>query len=513
MKNDSIVAAPHPYPQWNDPKGISWNAIESYIRYADQHLTSGKNLLKCPRGGCPVDMPNVLYIFGATNHSMMGIMNVTDATAAVGESVDDPHQPLVWVEGRRRKLVGPGFAKRYPIVEELMHQSLQYLWTHSDHAKSKFVRLYQLLVPNHDNNNEDDDETTGKRPRHNEFLGIPLVMNLGDNRQCHYHNFVSSKDPINDTTTNGTYESVPVFTLAVPKSCRYAFPIPHPAVLDTAKVYGHQWDVIMGRRLQLYPIWNQTKQAVWRGSPTGGLMRQKLVYMANTIPPNLNKIGEKLDADANQNSTSDMWFNVGFGKPLHKINAKYKGPRIRGRSRIWFEDFAQYRIVLDADGSSWSERFPCLLCLNTMVAKLDPFFVDYLWPTLQPGQHFLSIANDSSNLWSALVPLLEEDDDHETSNQRKCTITHAHQWCLTHMRYERMIEFFLQSLEQYVLWLDRGDPNWLEKWHDLVLHNMPPKHHHWQRLPVQKPKAYFPLWREGGFPEHDVESVINDEER
>ena len=280
-----------------------------------------------------MDMPNVLYIFGAiTNHSMMGIIDVT-RSPVVGNASVDPHQPLVWVEGRRRKLVGPGFATRYPIVEELMHQSLQYLWTHSDRTKSKFVRLYQLVVPININN---DDNTNKKRPRYSKFLGIPLIINLGDNRQCHYHNFLSSKDPTNDTTgsSSTTYESVPVFTLAVPKSCRYAIPIPHPAVLDTAKVYGHQWDVIMEQRLQLHPIWNQTKQAVWRGSPTGGLMRQKLVYMANTIPSNIinNNVGEKSDAGAgagaNQNTTSDLWFNVGFGKPLYKINAKYKGPCI-----------------------------------------------------------------------------------------------------------------------------------------------------------------------------------------
>ena len=52
---------------------------------------------------------------------------------------------------------------------------------------------------------------------------------------------------------------------------------------------------------------------------------------------------------------------------------------------------------------------------------------------------------------------------------------------------------FFHSLEQYVLWLDRGDPSWLEKWHALVLHNMPPKHHYWQPPWLeQKPKAYFP---------------------
>lgn len=463
------------FPRWKDPKGIQWRAIESYIRYADQNLDSGKNLLECPKGGCPVDMPNIIYVFGARFQPAI-LDSSTNPTTGTGTNNTPSSAPSVWVEGRRRKLVGVGFAKRYPIVEELMDRSLHYLLTNHDIVQSKFPRLLQVLLPP----SLQMDDTT-----HHIIAGIPLITNFGDNRQCHYQNLKQ----------NGTETlDVPVFTLSVPTNCQFAFPIPHPAVLDTAKVYGHQWDFILEHRRRLYPIWNQTSQAVWRGSPTGGLMRQKLVYAANTVPNHLN---------ANF-STTDTWFDVGFGKPYHKIDSKYKGPRIRGRSRIWFEDFAYYSMVLDADGSSWSERFPCLLCLNTVVAKLDPSFVDYLWPTTQQHLHFVSIAKDASDLWSVVPPLLNEQ------TKRADIIERAHEWCTSHMTYEAMIHFFLKTLEDYITWLDRRDPNWLAKWHRLFLDDMPPKHHHWLALPVQKPKQYFPVWRENEVEETD--DIVMEEE-
>lgn len=175
--------------------------------------------------------------------------------SASGDESLDRNQPFVWVEGRRRKLVGPGFsAKRYPIVEELMHASLQYLLTNPELAQSQFVRLYRVLfsqrVPTLKTNHNGKTAatkvstigattTTTATSSSSSTLGIPLILNLGDNRQCHYHNLVLSSE------SEEQHHSVPVFTLAVPKSCRYALPIPHPAVLDTAKVYGHQWSVIM----------------------------------------------------------------------------------------------------------------------------------------------------------------------------------------------------------------------------------------------------------------------------
>jgi len=185
---------------------------------------------------------------------------------------------------------------------------------------------------------------------------------------------------------------------------------------------------------------------------------------------------------------ADGLFDVGFGKHYHKIVPSYKGPIIERKDRIFFEDFARFAVVLDADGSSWSERFPCLLCLRTVVAKLRPDYVDWLWPTIQPNHHFVEIEADSSTLWTVVDKVLS-NNTHRTEVMKETL-----QWCHTHMTYDSMIHSLLKSIEFYIERLDAGDPQWVQKWHTLLLHNMPPKHHHWQPLPMQGPTPYFPLW-------------------
>jgi hypothetical protein len=411
-----------------------------------------------------------LYIFGA---------NTTTATNNNPTTTAHPSSPpRVWVEGRRRKLVGVGFSKRYPIIEELLDKALQWLLQHYQQEQRvnddvPFPRLSRRLFLS---------SSSSTAPP---LLGIPLILNLGDNMQCFNNNL--RRFTTNDKNTTSHY-SVPVFTLAVPIDCQFAFPIPHPAALDTAKVYGSQWDIIQHLRSHEYPLENQTKQAVWRGSPTGNswMRRHKLVLQANT--PSHGSDGNKHNTTTNNNTM--LLFDVGFGKHYQKIVPSYRGPHIGRKDKMFFEDFAKYAIVLDADGSSWSERFPCLLCLRTVVAKLQPDYVDWLWPTVQSNKHFVEIQADSSNLWTVVEELLSND------TRRIQILETTVRWCQTHMTYHAMIMSVLQSLEFYVEQLDVGDPHWSHKWQQLLLHNMPANHHHWQPLPMQTPKAYFALWRD-----------------
>jgi hypothetical protein len=91
------------------------------------------------------------------------------------------------------------------------------------------------------------------------------------------------------------------------------------------------------------------------------------------------------------------------------------------------EDFQNYRAVLDLDGNSWSERFPKLLCQNSVVIKVEPEQIDYFWPTLQAGVHF--VAANFSNLVSVVEYVIA--DAHQEEMQR--IVANAHQWCRQHM--------------------------------------------------------------------------------
>lgn len=92
-----------------------------------------------------------------------------------------------------------------------------------------------------------------------------------------------------------------------------------------------------------------------------------------------------------------------------------------------FSDFQRYRAILDVDGNSWSERFPKLLCSNSVVIKIHPDQVDYFWPTLVPAYHFLSAT--LQNLSEVVAYAVA--DEHQEAMQ--AMVRRARRWCQTFM--------------------------------------------------------------------------------
>jgi hypothetical protein len=91
------------------------------------------------------------------------------------------------------------------------------------------------------------------------------------------------------------------------------------------------------------------------------------------------------------------------------------------------DDFQKYRAVIDVDGNSWSERFPRLLCRNSVVVKLEPEQVDYFWPTLQAGVHY--VAANFSNLVEAVQYAIAPEHEEEM----KRMVANARHWCRQRM--------------------------------------------------------------------------------
>lgn len=94
---------------------------------------------------------------------------------------------------------------------------------------------------------------------------------------------------------------------------------------------------------------------------------------------------------------------------------------------IQLDDFQKYRVVIDIDGNSWSERFPRLLCRNSVVVKIQPEQVDYFWPTLQAGVHY--VATNVSHLVEAVRSALSSE--HEDDMKRM--VANARKWCRRQM--------------------------------------------------------------------------------
>jgi hypothetical protein len=92
-----------------------------------------------------------------------------------------------------------------------------------------------------------------------------------------------------------------------------------------------------------------------------------------------------------------------------------------------FSDFQRYRAVLDVDGNSWSERFPKLLCSNSVVIKINPGQVDYFWRALVPHIHFLPATLE--NLTKVVAYAVA--DEHQ--EQMQAIVQQARRWCQAFM--------------------------------------------------------------------------------
>lgn len=91
------------------------------------------------------------------------------------------------------------------------------------------------------------------------------------------------------------------------------------------------------------------------------------------------------------------------------------------------QDFWNYRAILDLDGNSWSERFPRVLCGNSVVIKVSPAQVDYFWPTLFPHVHY--VPANLTNLTAVAAHVVADDNQVEMQQ----IVANAQSWCQNHL--------------------------------------------------------------------------------
>lgn len=104
-------------------------------------------------------------------------------------------------------------------------------------------------------------------------------------------------------------------------------------------------------------------------------------------------------------------------------------------------------------------RFPRLLCYNSAVVKMEPKFVDYLWPTLKPWVHYIPATVETFDKIARFVA------DNKNEEPLKGIVRNANKWCSEHMRRSKLKSDFLSLLDGYVEELDRHDSgSWLDVW-------------------------------------------------
>jgi Glycosyl transferase family 90 len=294
--------------------------------------------------------------------------------------------------------------------------------------------------------------------------GVPFLAYYGDYDSCNRYNWVSS---------SGEDVSVPLFTTAARLDCNYT--VPFPNYYSQLMSSGSEWDRLFELYRERYAWDSKTPVVAWRGGMTGIIRnatekcpRWKMVQTVREIE---SKRGLSL-----RTSKKHTLFDVAithlppparpFAQKIEvdvgKINSK--------EDSMDFIDFQKYRAILDIDGNSWSGRFGSLLCLNSVILKVEPAFMEYFYygyknphmkgtfinDSLQPWKHFIPVKADFSDLEELAEFVLDPKNDEEILQ----IVQNANDWCRQKMIDESFAIDMLNIWERYVQLLYVNDPSW-----------------------------------------------------
>ena len=266
--------------------------------------------------------------------------------------------------------------------------------------------------------------------------GFPLLYNPADDCTCN--------DAIH---VRWDGRPIPIMTQCAYPSCRHAFPLPTRAALLHAQNSPGAWEYYFRRLRKQYPWEAKRRLAGWRGSFTGSM------DLEHNQRYRLCRIG------LNHSDTMDVRATFLFPHFFQQDKDKGKmavekeeAARCLGDSIAPFEAFAQYRAVFDLDGNKWSSRFANLLCLNSVILKVEPETIDYLYPDLAPWTHFVPVAANLSDATEKVRYVLDGRND----EQMRRIVSNANSWCQRRLVVRYLVQDTLDTLNAYVSELDRG---------------------------------------------------------
>jgi hypothetical protein len=139
-------------------------------------------------------------------------------------------------------------------------------------------------------------------------------------------------------------------------------------------------------------------------------------------------------------------------------------------------DFQKYAGVLDVDGNAWSSRFAQLLCMNSVVLKVEPTYVDYFWFELEPWKHYVPVKADLSDLveqaeWVTAncgvgTGVQQQQEEGGGGGEASCQmiVQRANDWCARRLTRKVVVEDVLTILNVYAKKLEQDDPGWNGVW-------------------------------------------------
>lgn len=205
------------------------------------------------------------------------------------------------------------------------------------------------------------------------------------------------------------------------------------------------WDSVFRQQEDENPWNTKINKIVWRGGTTG----EKWMY------PNWRDLPRaKLVQYAVENpNTMDAGF-TSFNNCNDTEIREITDAGLAGK-HMEMKDYQKYRSIIDIDGNSWSSRFADLLCMNSVVIKVEPRWIDYFYPELQPWVHYVPVHANLSNLVEIATMVTSEDKDiKETMRQ---IVQNANNWCRSKMTSTQLSIDMLWLLISYFQMLTKED--------------------------------------------------------
>jgi len=298
----------------------------------------------------------------------------------------------------------------------LIRDGKLYLWkNHLNRVKDFRVSYYQNLIINGLNlvHHLRTHNKTIIDPRIIELVTqpLPFFVDYGDFRKCWdktYPIFTFATFATTNERTVVDGEVQQCIPLGIPGY--YDSPPSRPSAGNTS------WDSIFHQPDQDYGWDTKIHEAIWRGSTTGA----KYAYLDWRDLPRVHLVEYSL-----RNTTKNI--NAGFSNIVQRNPEQTKEIKKTGllKKLIPKRDFSKYKAIVDIDGNSWSSRFASLLCMNSIVLKVQPQWVDYFHSELLPFVHYLPVNKNLSNLQDMVNLAIDES----MSPRMQAIVTNANLWC------------------------------------------------------------------------------------
>mmetsp|Transcript_4253 Transcript_4253/g.6342 ORF Transcript_4253/g.6342 Transcript_4253/m.6342 type:complete len:502 (+) Transcript_4253:55-1560(+) len=273
--------------------------------------------------------------------------------------------------------------------------------------------------------------------------GLPILLTEGDDLYC---NVVTKQDHIPFPRLS--------WSIVAPKHGNWCQSIGIPSY--STWLFYHRnfqqqsdWVSKFQQNDKQYPWSNKSNNAVWRGSTTYD------GYQYNQLPLNETPRGQLVKKSMEHPELID----AGFTRLIQKFENDKKAERETSVSKgMSMSDMMKYKAIIDIDGNNWSSRFGPLLCMNSVVIKIDPDFIEYFYKDLQPMVHYIPAT--LQNLTQAVEYAIDKDNERQVQSMIKA----ANTWCQDTLIEPSFVEDAMTQLVEYQKALEDMDESWREEW-------------------------------------------------